>query len=227
MEVSMKSKLFLSLSILTAVFSVNATELSTLVKSSTGQFVPGAQTIGQSTKFCADFSTYAKHVNYALNMKAAKAALPLVGLVGTTAAVTAGIGYSERQTNLAKQAELAKQSELANRPWYTKAKDGIISGYNTATTKASELYNQATLENMKNGVVNGYKAASKFAMENKAITAGAVVGTAAVVYGAYKLYNSDMFAKSKKQTVPAVKAPVAKPVVKPVVKKARPAYMGA
>lgn len=178
----MKSKLFLSLSLLTAVFSVNANT-----------------SVTQADYFITDHRPTQSHaVNQLVKNMSRDSRLVLPVLFGGSVAYTA-YKHSENQ------------AELPTKSYVQVAKDRMVSGYNIVKAKSSELYNQATYENMKNGMVNGFNTAKTFAMQNKALTAGTVAGTAAVVYGAYKLYNSDMFAKSKKQTTSTPVAPVKQP----------------
>ncbi len=193
----MKSKLFLSLSLLTAVFSQANNEV-TVKELYTTPHMP----------------TQSHYVNQLVKNMSRDSRLVLPVLFGGSVAYTA-YKHSENQ------------AELPTKSYVQVAKDRMVSGYNIVKAKSSELYNQATYENMKNGMVNGFNTAKTFAMQNKALTAGTVAGTAAVVYGAYKLYNSDMFAKSKKQTTstPVVTAaPVKTPVVKKTIVRA---YKGA
>jgi len=190
MEVSMKSKLFLSLSLLTAVFS--------------------AQAESSTTTFFSELEEQSRNVNLSY--------------------IPRHISY---QNLVDSDYELEQAAKLANRSYFQVAKDGmssacntvktkVSSAYNSAVTKTSGLYNAMTLENVK----SGFNSVKTYAQENPYKTTGAVVGTVAIAYGAYKLYNSDMFAKSKKQTVipSVVKQPA--PVKKTVTIK-RSAYMGA
>ena len=165
MEVSMKSKLFLSLSLLTAVFSVTSNEDSTRLT---------------------------------------------------------------RQVDAQFDLE---QAELANKSYFQPIKDSMKSGWNTVksgwntvatkssdlyssvTTKASDMYANATYENMKNASVNGFNSTKTFVQENPYKTVGGVAAVAALTYGAYKLYNSEMFAKSKAPVVTPAPVEVKKPKV--------------
>jgi hypothetical protein len=233
MEVSMKSKLFLSLSLLTAVFSVKATDLVSvsglkhqLLKKSTHLFsyVPTAKEAGHL--FMGDKVKL-------LGKACAIPAATFGALLGTAyladkyqnpapeqdqATTLEQVEHEGRHARLADNMcanrsymQIAKDSIVSG---YENTKNGITSAYNTVKAKASDLYTNATYENMKNGMVNGFNTAKTFAMKNPYKTASTVAGTAAVVYGAYKLYNSDIFSKSKKEITPVkVATPVAKRIV--------------
>jgi hypothetical protein len=200
----MKSKLFLSLSLLTAVFSVKSESLvpcsgvKHLLLENQDRLFPF---VAQAPKAW-------------LNKQVAKAALPFVALVGATSVGTGLASYMQPvsqpvEEKPANQEFDNKHTRFADKinakSYFQMAQNGISSAYSTVTTTASDIYKNATLENMQKGISTvGTKA-----NENRLATAGIVAGTVALGYGAYMLYNSDFSAKAKQASAP-VKAKVAK-----------------
>ena len=179
----MKSKLFLSLSILTAVFSVKADALTPVLDT---MHVYSGEATQAHTFVAPKLGSISKlPYNQLLNKKAAIAAIPFAGLVGATAATIGYLSYTQ-PVKPATYTDMVKN--FAN-----DAKVTVTNGF----------------EKSKVAVVNGFNTAKNFTLRSNYHTAGVATGALALAYGAYKLYNTDFSGKAKQAPVqaPVVKRP--------------------
>jgi len=187
MEVSMKSKLFLSVSLLTAVFSLNANAVTT--SSDVGSWMMGTKGHSMISRVKA----------LTTNRTAQAAALTTGYVAGTMTPLVGGLcAHGYMNPVQAPQLTRVQQAQQIIKNGYASVKASALNGY--TSVKANAL--------------KGYNGSLTFVKAHPKSTAGAVAAVTALGYVAY---NSDLFGKSKAPVASTpVAAPVTAPVAKRV-----------